>query len=302
MEPVALSLRTMQRDFEPGPGASSAPAKAGTKRYAWAAAVVALICSGLAVSTAGHRIWKAFRYSPTAQAVLPNEATELCRQGHGYLLRFDRTGNSDKALEAFQKALALERDSAAAYAGLGLAYAQKYADNPDPQWLRLARSNADQAVQLNSLLSEAHVSLGRVDLVAKDYPRAEKEFRRALELESKNADAQLNLGDSLARQRRSGEAEAAYHRLMETHPDDWRAYHYLGGLLNSSGRYEEAVSYFDKASGLAPDNIAVYKILGAVYHKLDRDVPEGARNRRQRVSDLGQPGGCLPIVGGGRKG
>jgi Flp pilus assembly protein TadD len=89
---------------------------------------------------------------------------------------------------------------------------------------------------------------------------------------------------------------------METHPDDWRAYHYLGGLLNSSGRYEEAVSYFDKASGLAPDNIAVYKILGAVYHKLDRDVPEGARNRRQRVSDLGQPGGCLPIVGGGRKG
>jgi serine/threonine protein kinase/Flp pilus assembly protein TadD len=284
MEPVATALRTMVRDSEDGsarsggpildPPSTPAPPQRSWKRYGWitAAALAAVAIIG-GLSPPGRRVWQSFRGSRFASAVhLPSGAAEWNRRGQAFLFRYDKAGNVDQAIESFQQALQQDRDNAAAYAGLGEAYAYKHEENQDPQWLRLAKSNASRAVQLGELLADAHVSMGYALSEALDYPNAEREFRRAIELEPSNADALRLLGYCLDREKRPKEAGQLYGTLIQKHPDDWRAYHYLGGLLYRTGRYEEAISAFLKASSLAPDNASVYRILGLAYHMLDRDA------------------------------
>ncbi|MDQ6759480.1 MAG: protein kinase [Acidobacteriota bacterium] len=266
MADVAAALAEVSRDQD-APGSQSAVAtpirapRRGWRLYAWVAAALAVIALGLAFSS--------FRGSSLQG---PSAAPESIRQGHAYLFRYDQAGNVEKAIDSFKKALESETENAAAYAGLGQAYAQEYSQNPDPQWLRLARSNAGRAIQLNDLLADSHVSMAAVELRSQNPQNAERESRRALELEPANAGAALRLADSLAAQGRVQEAEECYRKLSQTHPDDWRAYHYLGALLYKADRYEEALAALQAAAKLAPHNAAVYRIMGAAYQMLDRDT------------------------------
>jgi serine/threonine-protein kinase len=234
---------------------------------------LALLLVVLALSPIGRRAWSSFRSGSVAQSIgLPGESAQWIRRGQAYLFRYDQAGNVDKAIESFQNALHSDSESAAAYAGLGEAYVQKYIENPDPQWLRLARSNASRAVQLNELLADTHVSMGMVQLRSGKSEDAEREFRRALDLEPGNAEAALRLAQSLAAQGRAKDAEDSYRKLLKSHPDDWRAHHYLGALLYEKNRYEEAIACFQQAAKLAPDNAGVYRLLGSAYQMLDRDA------------------------------
>ena len=267
MRSLAAALDTVDA------ASTAAPHKPIAKRYGWIAAAFAVLVLALAFSPLGRRAWRQFQGSGFAESMhLPGDSAEWTRRGHAYLFRFDQAGNVDKAIESFEKALQSDRESAAAYAGLGEAYAQKYAENRDPHWLRLALSNAARAIQLNDLLAEAHLSMGQAQYRSEKFQEAERESRRALELEPGNADAELRLGESLAAQDRVKEAEACYRKLLQTHPEDWRAHHYLGALLYKVDRFDEAVAAFQQAAKLAPDNAAVYRLMGAAYQMLDRDT------------------------------
>lgn len=277
MEPVVNALKDLARTGDvSGTSAPSVgqaiPAVQGRTRLGWVlAALAAVLIVGLVFG--GRSAWQLLRGNSSSSAVQqPVETSEWNRRGHAYLLRYDKAGNIDKAVECFQKALEQDHDNAPAYAGLGESYAQKFADNGDPQWLRLAQANASRAVQLNDFLADAHVSMAVANLRASKPAEAERQVRRALELDPNNGDAQLRLGQILARQNRAQEAEEAYRTMQRTHPGDWRGYQFMGALLHDHGRYQEAVACFEKASKLAPDNAAVFRLLGSTYHRLDRDA------------------------------
>ncbi|MDQ2948183.1 MAG: protein kinase [Acidobacteriota bacterium] len=276
MQAVRAALRDASGTPESFSAPQAAPAIGPTARnwtrYRWAAAGLAVVLLALGLSPIGRSAWRHFRSGGLSQSLLPGEGAEWTRRGHSYLFRYDQAGNVDKAIESFKKALQSDGESAAAYAGLGETYAQKYAENPDPQWLRLARSNAVRAVQLNDLLADSHVSMGLAELRSGKPQNAERELRRALDLEPGNSDAALRLGASLVAQGRAKEAEESYRKLLKTHPDDWRPYHFLGALLYDMNRYEEALAIFQQAAKLAPDNAAVYRLMGAAYEMLDRDA------------------------------
>lgn len=261
----------------------AAAPKYNWKPLVWIAGGLLAAALLFGLSPYGRRSWHQFRSSGQLSSILPVEAAEWRRRGHAYLLRYDKAGNVDHAIECFQKALEEDHDNAAAYAGLGEAYAQKYAENRDPQLLRQARSHASRALQLNDLLAGAHVSMGTVNIRAGQFQDAERELRRAVELEPKNADGQLRLAESLAAQNRAKDAEAGYRKLIQTDPNDWRAYHFLGALLFDNGRYEDAIASFQKAIQLAPDNPAIYRIMGVAYHRLDRD-PEAAETLQKALA------------------
>ena len=53
-------------------------------------------------------------------------ALEVFLEGRGYLLNFQQPGNIDRAIEKFDRAIALDPRYAPAYSGLGAAYWQKY--------------------------------------------------------------------------------------------------------------------------------------------------------------------------------
>jgi TolB-like protein/DNA-binding winged helix-turn-helix (wHTH) protein len=92
-----------------------------------------------------------------------------------------------KAIEYFQKAVALDPNYAQAYAGLADAYALlgSWANPvmPRGEAMGQARAAAQKALSLDDSLSDAHASLGFVKMHYDwDFAGAEKEFQRAIAL------------------------------------------------------------------------------------------------------------------------
>ena len=101
-----------------------------------------------------------------------------------------------EAVKFFREALVIDPGYARAYAGLADTYSLLpwTASMPVREAAPLAREAAQHALRLDSTLSDAHVSLGIVQLFFGWNPdRAEREFTRAVALDSTNANAYLFL-------------------------------------------------------------------------------------------------------------
>src|SRR5205085_885210 len=102
------------------------------------------------------------RSTLTAGSTTVAGASDFYLQGRGYLRRYDKAGNLEQAAAAFQRALALDPHYALAYTGLSESYLRTFGRSKDPQWLPLAQDAGTRAVELNSRLAPAHVSLGSI--------------------------------------------------------------------------------------------------------------------------------------------
>ena len=99
-----------------------------------------------------------------------------------YEVRNHAVESNAKAIEHFQRAIAIDPADALAYEGLALAYLAS-PDQAPKTVMPIARTAALKAIELDDSLAEAHSSLGFIKLVFDwDWPGAEKELRRALEL------------------------------------------------------------------------------------------------------------------------
>ncbi|HEY6944255.1 MAG TPA: tetratricopeptide repeat protein [Candidatus Acidoferrum sp.] len=134
----------------------------------------------------------------------PEEQTEFARarpvdpEGHlAYLrglyeVRNHTVESNAKAIEHFQRAIAIDPNDALAYEGLALAYMAS-PDQAPKTVMPVARTAALKAIELDDSLAEAHSSLGFIKLVFDwDWPGAEQELRRALELNPNSPLAHLD--------------------------------------------------------------------------------------------------------------
>ena len=92
-----------------------------------------------------------------------------------------------QAIYYFQQAIEYDPSYAPSYAGLADCYAllgsAPYTAMPPKEAFPKAKANAQKALELDSDLAEAHVSLGYIALVYDwNYSESEKEFRTALAL------------------------------------------------------------------------------------------------------------------------
>lgn len=115
-----------------------------------------------------------------------SEAYELNLLGRAQLLRYDKEGTL-AAIDAFQKALAMDPGYASAQAGLALACADmhlRYASAEDVKaWGERAEEEAYQAVKLDPNLAEAHLALAAVARKGDfNWEKTIQESRKALEL------------------------------------------------------------------------------------------------------------------------
>jgi DNA-binding winged helix-turn-helix (wHTH) protein/TolB-like protein len=113
------------------------------------------------------------------------QAYEAYLQGRSYLVSLTR-GETEKAIEAFERAIALDNDYALAYAGLARASAQmriRFAPEVEIQnWTERAEREAHQALNLDPKLAEAHEALAAIYRYTEfDWDRTIKESRLAIE-------------------------------------------------------------------------------------------------------------------------
>ncbi|HTU32215.1 MAG TPA: protein kinase [Candidatus Acidoferrum sp.] len=183
----------------------------------------------------------------------------------GYIQRYDKTGNLDRAIAALNSAVNSDPSFALGYAEMAEAYRLKYAVDPNQKWIDAAIVNCDKAVQLEPNLPAVYITLGRTQATVSHYDLALEEFQRALHLDPHNADAVQGLAGTYERMGRNSDAEATFKRAIALRPDYWDGYDSLGLFYDRQRRYQDAIEAFHHAVELTPDNAQVYSNLATVY-------------------------------------
>lgn len=210
------------------------------------------------------------RSALSAGSTSVSDAYDAYLQGRGYLQRYDKPGNVERAISVFQEALKRDPHYALAYAGLGEAYLRSFGRDKDPHWLELAQGAGARAVELNGQLAPAHVNLGMVYAATGRLEKAVGEFKIALDLDPISVAAYRELAGAYEAQNKMKDAEDTYKRAIQLRPEDWVSNGLLGTFFYRHGRYTEAEPLFRKIIELTPDNFNGYLNLGGLYTMLGR--------------------------------
>ena len=178
---------------------------------------------------------------PPPASVNP-QAHEAYLLGRYHFSKGDEQG-CKQAIAYFERAIRLDPDYAAAYAGLsdawlyrGLLGAKDFREVES-----LAREPALKAIALDEQLAEAHISLGNIKCHYDwDWAGSEQELRRALELDPGSLDAHLYYGILLMHLGRHDEAIREGQIAVQLDPVSSGTQSALGRILYRARRYEEA--------------------------------------------------------------
>ena len=195
------------------------------------------------------------------------EAYRLYLRGR-FLLGKTTPQDSQKAIEYFQQAIALDPNFALAYVGLANSSASFSGFNfvPPREFMPKAREFTLKALSLDDRLPEAHASLGG-NLLYYDYDftGAEREYKRAIELNPNYAEAHLEYGNLLIFLGRGEEAFAEIQRGLELDPISLPANYMYGQSLLFARRYDEAIAQFKKTLELDANYFPPHGGLGSAY-------------------------------------
>jgi TolB-like protein/DNA-binding winged helix-turn-helix (wHTH) protein/Tfp pilus assembly protein PilF len=173
------------------------------------------------------------------------EAYELYLRGR-YCWNKRTDEGYDKAIEFFERAIAVQPGYAQAYAGLADAYALigvlKQRGLSHAQTISLARSTALKALALDDTVAEAHASLASIAYVYDwDWPLAEKEFIRAIDLNPNYATAHHWYAYYLMSRGKMDESLAEIRLARQLDPQSLIINSDVGQLLYTARRYDEAI-------------------------------------------------------------
>lgn len=174
----------------------------------------------------------------------------------------------EKAIDEFQKAVALDPAFALAYAGLADAFVA--ASNPLPaadsvDFYKKAETYAQKALELGEESAEVYTTLGRIKRVHYwDWGGAEKDFKRAIQLNPNQAEAHRFLAQMLSLLGRHDEAIIEINHAIEINPISPAITMAQFSILESRGEYDQALKraeeFFrlEKANPLAKRAVATF--------------------------------------------
>ncbi len=177
-----------------------------------------------------------------AVLVTPNNADAYNNLG-GFLFR---AGRIDEAIEAYQRALAINRHLSAAENNLGLALATRGA-------LPEALSHYDLAVQYSPSYAEAHVNAGNALAAQGLLDQARARYLSALRIDPNLPSALNNLGVLALKRGDTGEAETYLRRFLGNYPADPVAHLNLARVFAKQGNLGGAREELNTALRLQPE-------------------------------------------------
>ena len=173
------------------------------------------------------------KLTPMEKVVLEKRATVHAEAFDYYLKARDflyrRTkSNVQVAIQLFQKAIEYDVRYAAAYAGLGEAYANLYQNFESKDiWLDKAIEASLKALTYDSTLSEAYSALALTYFYKKSNDEAFTAGKKAIELDPNSYTGHWILGRIYLRTDRYEEAAELFHKVIELNPEFYSAYNDL---------------------------------------------------------------------------
>lgn len=178
-----------------------------------------------------------------------------------------------KSIEYFEQAIRKDSGYAPAWAGLSDAYAGLSSHDFLPPIVALpkAKAAALRAIQLDEMLSDAHVSLAMVFLHLEwSWSGADKEFRRAIVLNPNNAFAHEVYGNMLSARGQFDLAIGETQRALELDPLLPSPQNSLAAILYRAGRYAEALQYLRQVPDPDANSESRHRRIAAIYERTGR--------------------------------
>ena len=196
--------------------------------------------------------------APKPRYISP-EAHDAYLHGRYFWFTFD----TEQTLPYFEKAIQLQPDYAAAWAGLSDTYAIQAGDSPPQAIFAKAGEAARKAVELDDSLAEGHLSLGGWYFGSWDLLHADAELRRSIELNPNYAESHYLHHYILLALNRPDEALQEEKRAVELAPfaRSWG----LGKCYLQMRQFDAAISEFRMQSVARPADASVHGGLAMAY-------------------------------------
>jgi eukaryotic-like serine/threonine-protein kinase len=178
-----------------------------------------------------------------------------------------------KAIGYLHQAIEADPTYAAAYATLAVCYSDMayLSLSPPEEVAPKARAAAARALELDSLLGEAHLASGYVNVNFNwEFATAERQFRRGIELSPRNARGYLSYMVLLVGQKRTDEAIDLMKRGQELEPLSPIMLAAAARPYYNARRYDEAIAQSEKALEIDPDFPRAHYWRGLSYEHLPR--------------------------------
>src|SRR5437868_12136003 len=225
------------------------------------------------------------KLSPNEKARLDRRPTRdsdaylLYVQAHGYANRPDRFRDTSlKAEELFEQAIKLDRNFAAAYAGLSMVESWLYHESePIPAHREKARLNAEESLRLQPNLPEGHLALGFSYYYGdRDYERALSEFEMAKRDLPNEADAYSAIAAIQRRQGKWAESTANFEKAVSLDPKNASVLFNFAVNYMAQRDFEAADKLFDRAIAVDPHSFSAHGMKSALAIAWKGDVGFGA--------------------------
>lgn len=188
-----------------------------------------------------------------------------------------------KAISFFEQAVALDPTYALAYAGLADCYAVSSSPVKGEERIRLIRSTAEKAIELDPKLGQPHAAFANYHWDKFDWDAAEREFKTAIELDPDYPTARQWYGELLSRLGRHDEAIAELKKAAELDPVSLIIASDLIYVYANARRYDEALEQINRTLAMDPGwEPALF--LKSFVHEVTGDL-EGAITTRENTID-----------------
>ncbi|MBI2413897.1 MAG: tetratricopeptide repeat protein [Deltaproteobacteria bacterium] len=231
------------------------------KRRSGAAAALAIACAIVlgALTVRQVSVWKdSVSLWSHEVAVYPDDAPI----GWSNLgLAYKDSGELDKAVASYEKAIEIDPNYADAYGNRGVAY------------LKLGRMNdaledLSTAIRLNPESAELHGNRGVAFITTGEYEKAIGDLSESIRLSpSTAAKGYFNRGISYKALGMNAEAVSDFTRTIEAEPSFGGAHNNRGGAYLRMGSFDEAIEDFSAAVRIDPEDGAAHYNLGLSYLK-----------------------------------
>ena len=172
-----------------------------------------------------------------------------------------RGGQPDRAIEMFEKSLAIRPEYLLSH--LGVANALR-----DLGRRQEAMARYRLALALDPTFAEAYHYLGAMLLEQDRKTDAIALLRKAVALKPNYLEARLTLAHALDTDGRIDEAREVYETVIRDDPNNSAAHNNVANLLKSVGLFDEAVAHYESALKIDPSNVQAY-------YNLSRTRPAG---------------------------
>jgi len=195
----------------------------------------------------------------------------------------------DNAIELYQSAVRQDTRFGAAYAGLAIAYAQRYAVRGNQSDLDLASGNSKLALAYSPNSSRSKLSLARVRLYTGHNEEAITMFIDLLKADPGNEEILMDEARAFREMNKPDLEAKIYQSLLAQRPNFWPAYNELGLILRHQGDYDGAINKFKNAITIAPRAAIPWTNLGAAYFAKDQKDTTGEARKACQQSIANHP-------------